>query len=270
MNEALLTHRDSAVQVLSINNPAARNALTPELFAAVPARLAEAQEDPTIGAIVLTGVGSTFCAGGDLKRLATRRAMSLEQRREGIEVLHDLIRAIRDCSKPVVAAVEGAAAGAGLSIALSCDMLVAARNASFSVAYVKVGLSPDAGATAFLSELVSRQMLTELCMTGAPVGGERMHALGAVNRLAESGGALADAIALAATLANGPHRAMARIKALCRSAGRNSLDAQLDLEATHMADSLGDDEAAEGIRAFFEKRRTDFLALRSAPSIGSC
>jgi enoyl-CoA hydratase/carnithine racemase len=264
-SKPVLSHREGAVRVLSFNNPAARNALTPELYAALPAALEEAQRDPGTGAIVLTGVGGTFCAGGDLKRLALRRAMKPDERRAGIEGLHGLIRAIRDCRKPVIAAVEGAAAGAGLSIALACDLLVAARNASFSVAYVKVGLSPDGGATAFLSEFVSRQVLTELCLTGSPVSGERMLALGVVNRLAEPGNALNEACALAKTMADGPERAIARIKSLCRHAGENSLEAQLDFEAQHMAASLGDDEAAEGIRAFFDKRPADFSALRRAP-----
>lgn len=266
MNEPILAHRDGAVQVLSFNNPAARNALTPEVYAALPAALEQAQRDPGVGTIVLTGVGGAFCAGGDLKRLAQRRAMAPTERRAGIESLHDLIRAIRDCSKPVIAAVEGAAAGAGLSIALACDMLVAARNASFSVAYIKVGLSPDGGATAFLSQFVSRQLLTELCLTGRPVTGERMHALGVANRLAESGSALTEAIALAQLLAVGPERATARIKSLCRHAGENTLEAQLDFEAEYMAESLGDDEAAEGIGAFFDKRPADFIALRRAPA----
>ena len=157
MNEPILVRREGAVQVLSFNNPAARNALTADVYQALPVALDAAQRDAETGAIVLTGVGSAFCAGGDLNRLAQRRAMTSPERRAGIENLHDMIRAIRDCGKPVIAAVEGAAAGAGLSIALACDLLVAARNASFSVAYVKVGLSPDGGATAFLSGVLSRQ-----------------------------------------------------------------------------------------------------------------
>ena len=191
--------------------------------------------------------------------------MTPPERRAGIENLHDMIRAIRDCSKPVIAAVEGAAAGAGLSIALACDLLVAARNASFSVAYIKVGLSPDGGATAFLSGVVSRQLMTELCLTGRPVTGERMHALGVANRLSEPGSALSEAFAMAQSLAAGPERAIDRIKRLCRQAGENTLEAQLDLEADYMTESLGDDESAEGIAAFFEKRPADFVALRRAP-----
>lgn len=263
MSEPLLVHREGAVLVLSNNNPAARNALTPEFYAALPQALAEAEVDPAIGAVVLTGVGAAFCAGGDLHRLALRRTMTPAVRRANLEGLHDLIRAIQNCSKPVIAAVEGAAAGAGLSIALACDMLVVARNASFSVAYVKVGLTPDGGATAFLSEFVSRQVLTELCLTGERISGERMHALGAVNRLVEPGDALPAAITLAASIACGPQRAMARIKKLCRAASGTTLEQQLELEAGHMVESMGDDEAAEGIAAFFAKRRADFSGLHS-------
>ncbi len=262
MSEPILVCREGAVLVLSNNNPGARNALTPEFYAALPQALALAEADPAIGAIVLTGVGGTFCAGGDLHRLALRRAMTPAARRVNLEGLHDLIRSIQNCSKPVIAAVEGAAAGAGLSIALACDMLVAARNASFSVAYVKVGLTPDGGATAFLAEFVSRQVLTQLCLTGERINGERLHALGAVNALADPGDALAQAISLANRIAAGPQRAMARIKTLCRQASSNTLEQQLELEATHMVESMGDDEAAEGIAAFFDKRPAEFWALR--------
>jgi len=173
---------------------------------------------------------------------------------------------VRDCRKPVIAAVEGAAAGAGLSLALACDMLVAAKNAVFSVAYVKVGLTPDGGATAFLAEFVSRQVLTELCLTGERVSGERLHALGPVNRLAEPGQALAQALALAAQVAAGPQLAMARIKTLCRSAHANTLEEQLELEAQFMVQSQETEESREGMGAFLEKRPADFAPLRTRPA----
>ncbi len=249
------------------NNPGARNAITPGFYAALTAGLADAQADTETGAIVLTGAGGFFCAGGDLNQLAKRRELSPAERRERLEGLHDLVRTIRDCAKPVIAAVEGGAAGAGLSLALACDLLVSARDAFFSVAYVKVGLSPDGGATAFLSEFVSRQVLTELCLTGDRVSAERLAALGAVNRLTDKGAAEGEAVALAARIADGPARAIGRIKALCRRAHRASLESQLDLEAQHMVASLGDDEAAEGIAAFFAKRPADFRALRRAPGV---
>ena len=256
--EPLLVRREGAVLILSNNNVAARNALSPEFYAAVTTALAQAAADEHIGAVILTGEGGHFCAGGDLRQLARRRELPIAQRREKLEGLHDLIRAVRDCPKPVIAAVEGAAAGAGLSLALACDMLVAAKNSVFSVAYVKVGLTPDGGATAFLSEFVSRQVLTELCLTGERMSGERMAQLGAVNRLAEPGQALLQALVLAQQMASGPALAMARIKDLCRQAPHSTLEQQLELEAQYMVQSQETQESREGIGAFLEKRSPCF------------
>ncbi len=264
MSDALLLRTEGAVRVLVNSNPAARNAIRPELYDALQSALLDAAADPAIGAIVLVGDGDFFCAGGDLRALATRRELAPAERRLKIERLHDTIRAIRACPKPVIAAVEGGAAGAGLSLALACDMLVSARDAFFAMAYVKVGLSPDGGATAFLSQFLSRQLMTELCLLGERLTAERLHALGAVNRLTERGAALAEALALAARVADGPAHANARIKTLCAQAGSNSLGEQLDLEAGLMVESQGDDEAQEGIAAFFAKRAPDFTALRLA------
>lgn len=251
-----------AVRILVNSNPKARNAITPQLYEELPAALDEAVRDPAIGAIVLAGDGDFFCAGGDLRQLATRRELPPAERRVKIERLHGLVRALRDCPKPVIAAVEGGAAGAGFSLALACDMLVAAHGAFFSMAYVKVGLTPDGGATAFLAQFMPRQLMTELCLTGERVSAERLHALGAVNRLAEPGQAIEAALALADGFADGPSSAIARIKQLCGHAHGAPLAAQLDLEADLMAVSQGDPEAAEGIAAFFEKRAPAFTALR--------
>lgn len=263
-DDALLTRRDGAVLVLSNNNPPARNALTPGFYTGLTQALHAAGGDASVGAIVLTGEGGHFCAGGDLRQIATRRELPIAERRLRLEGLHNLVRALRDCPKPVVMAVEGAAAGAGLSLALAGDLLVAARNAQFSVAYVKVGLTPDGGATALLAEFVSRQVLTELCLTGERVSGERMHQLGVVNRLTEPGAALDTAIALAQQIATGPDLAMARIKHLCRMAPRNTLEQQLELEALYMPLSQETEESREGIGAFLEKRAADFTRLRRA------
>ncbi|MFC5514036.1 oxepin-CoA hydrolase, alternative type [Massilia jejuensis] len=262
MSAGLLIRTEGAVRVLVNSNPQARNAITPALYDALPAALDAAAADPAVGAIVFTGADGFFCAGGDLRQLATRRDLAPGERRGKIERLHALVRAIRACPKPVIAAVEGGAAGAGMSLALACDMLVAAHDAFFTMAYVKVGLSPDGGATSFLSQFLSRQQMMELCLLGERIPAGRLHALGAVNRLSEPGAALSEAIRLAARIASGPGNAAARIKLLCGHAGHASLDAQLDLEARLMAESQGDDEAREGIAAFFEKRAPDFAALR--------
>ena len=262
ISNAVLAQQQGAVRILINNNPATRNAITMGLYAELPKALADAQADPEVGAIVLTGAGDFFCSGGDLKQLATRHELSPIERREKLENLHQLIHAIRTCTKPVIAAVEGGAAGAGLSIALACDLLIAAQDAFFSVAYIKVGLTPDGGITAFLAEFVSRQILTELCLTGERITADRLHAMGAVNRLTHKGAALAEAITLGAQLAKGPARATSRIKDLCRHAHRADLAAQMHREAQYMVESQGDDEAAEGLAAFFAKRAPDFVALR--------
>ncbi|MFZ4831777.1 oxepin-CoA hydrolase, alternative type [Rouxiella sp. Mn2063] len=264
MSDILLTRREGAVLVLTINNPSARNAMSFEFFPALTAALAQAQTDPHIGAIVLMGADNFFCSGGDLRRLAHSHEFTLQQRRTGIETLHQMIRALRDCSKPVIAAVEGGAAGAGVSLALACDLLVIADNAYFSVAYVKVGLTPDGGVTGFLADAMPRQLATELCLTGERIFAPRLAQLGIANRLAEAGQVEMQAMTLAAWLAQGPGRAMGRIKKLCRAGSGNTLMQQLDLEAQCMVESQGDSEAREGISAFLEKRPADFVALRGA------
>lgn len=254
----LRVRQQGGVLVLSIDNPRARNALSPELYAALTQALHDAEGNDEIGAIVLTGEGGHFCAGGDLRRLAGRHLLSPLERRVNLEQLNTTVRALRGCSKPVVAAIEGAVAGAGVSVALACDILVAARDSTFSVAYVKIGLTPDGGATALLAEALSRHVLTELCLTGNPVTGERMHQLGVVNHSVEPGQALEHAIALAAQLANGPAVAMARIKELCGAAQYNSFDEQVELESKFMVEAQGGSESREGITAFLEKREADF------------
>lgn len=260
---ALLIKQRDGVRLLINNNPTVRNALSPELSTQLPAALAQAQEDAQVGAIVLTGAEGYFCAGGDLRQLATRRELSPPDRLRMLDRLHGMINAIRDCHKPVIAAVEGGCAGAGFSLALACDLLVTSPEAAFSMAYVKVGLSPDGGATAFLSQFVSRQILTELCLSGERLSGERLHALGAVNRLVAADQVQETAQTLAAQLAQGPSRTMGRIKQLCQSAYGNDVATQMALEAEQMVAAQGDAEAAEGISAFLQKRHADFTALRT-------
>lgn len=254
----LRMYREGSVQVLSIDNPDARNALSPELYVALTQALRDAADNDDIGAIVLTGEGGHFCAGGDLRRLATRHTLTPLERRTNIEQLNTIIRALRACPKPIIAAIEGAVAGAGMSIAFACDILVAARDTRYSVAYVKVGLTPDGGITSFLAESLSRHVLAELCLTGNSVTGERMHQLGAINHCVEPGQALAQAITLASTLADGPAKAMARIKQLCNASKHNSLNEQIELESTYMVEAQGGTEAREGIAAFLEKRKANY------------
>ena len=176
--------------VLTISNPAHRNALGPEIYAAGVEALNAADSNPDVRSVILTGAGATFCAGGNLQRLLDNRGKPKEVQSQSIDGLHGWIEAIRSFPKPVIAAVEGAAAGAGFSLALACDFIVAADNALFVMAYSSVALSPDGGGTWSLSRALPRQLVSELLMCGERLGAPRLHALGVVNQVTAPGAAL--------------------------------------------------------------------------------
>ncbi|MCR9125754.1 MAG: enoyl-CoA hydratase family protein [Rhodobacteraceae bacterium] len=238
-------------------NSARRGALSPELYARI-AEACAAAAAPRIRAVILTSEGTYFCAGGDLNVLIERARLTEDERRTKIDGLHGVIRAIRDCPVPVISAVEGGAAGAGASIALACDLIVAAESAQFTAAYVKAGLVPDGGLTAALARLLPRPLAMEMCLLGRPLSAERLAALGAVNLVVPPGQAQSEAMALADALARGPRGAQGAIRALVASAYDTSEAAQLDAERAAMARAQGGPEAAEGIAAFLEKRRPEF------------
>ena len=257
--EARAVVEDRGDQMLvTLSNPQRRNALSPAMYADLRAALDQAAADDRIGAVVLTGASGYFCAGGDLNALAERAALSREERRTRIEDLHATIRAIRACSRPVIAAVEGGAAGAGFSIALACDLLVAAEDASFAAAYVRVGLVPDGGLTASLARRVPASLAARLCLTGDPVGAPVLAGMGVVTDLCAPGQAHADAARLAARLARGPAGAQAAIKRLLADAYAGDFDAQMQRERDAMADALASPEAAAGIRARLDRTVPDF------------
>ncbi|GHB47418.1 enoyl-CoA hydratase [Pseudovibrio japonicus] len=235
-------------------NSSRRNALSAEYYEGLSQALDQANQDPEIRSVILRGESGYFCAGGDLNTLVKRREMTVSERRHNIEKLHNLVRQVRGCLKPVIAAVDGGAAGAGVSLALACDFLVAEQQAQFSLAYVKVGLVPDGGATASLSRLLPRQLVSEMCLLGQPVSAERLHQLGVVNVLTDRP-TLPDAHLLADRIAQGPAGTQASIKQLVDAADRNSFEVQMDLERDTMAEALGSDEAQEGINGFLERRR---------------
>lgn len=257
-DDAVRVARDGRVLTITLDDPGTRNALSRELYELGYPAVRAAGTDDTIGAIVITGAGGTFCSGGNINRLEESLEQSHAERLAAVGALHAWIKAIRTCPKPVIAAVEGAAAGAGCSLALACDLIVAARDARFVVSHVKIGLNPDGGATAFLTRALPPQLAAELCLTGDPVAAVRLHELGVVNRLAEPGAALGDAMAWAQRLASGPTAALGRAKALIEAAQENDLSTQLELEARLVTEARDHWEAREGLNAFLEKRRPDF------------
>ena len=240
-------------------NQAKRGALSPELYDCIRTALQTAQE-PRIRAVILTSEGEFFCAGGDLNVLISRRNLSEVERRGQIDILHDLVRAMRACPVPLIAAVEGGAAGAGLSLALACDLIVASEEAKFTAAYVKAGLVPDAGLTASMARMLPRPLAMEMCVIGRPIMAIRFAELGAVNRLCPVGQAFDQAMSYADTIAQGPRLAQGVIRTLVSEAYETSEAAQLDAERNAMAHAAGADEAAEGIAAFLEKRKPEYGA----------
>ncbi|MBJ3764181.1 enoyl-CoA hydratase/isomerase family protein [Maribius pontilimi] len=258
---ARIEHRGDALIVWNVN-AARRNALTPEYYAAV-VEACERAAVPGIAAVVLTGEGDFFCAGGDLNTLITRRELSEAARRDKIEGLHGVIRAIRACPAPVIAAVEGGAAGAGVSIAFACDMVVAARQARFTMAYVKAGLAPDGGLTQTLARVIPPHLLARLMLLGESVDAERLHMIGALSEICADGDALDTALSLADRLGDGPQDTQRAIKRLLVQGRAATLDTQLDAERDAMARAQGGDEAGEGIAAFLDKRPPDFRKLRA-------
>ncbi|MFK7836289.1 MAG: oxepin-CoA hydrolase, alternative type [Sulfitobacter sp.] len=235
-------------------NTAKRGALSPELYACIKEAMERAQE-PRIRAVVLTAEGPFFCAGGNLNTIIERRQISETERREKVDDLHDLLRAMRASPVPLIAAVEGGAAGAGLSLALACDLIVAAKDAKFTAAYVKAGLVPDGGLTSAMARLLPRPLAMEMCLLGRPVTAGRFADLGAISRLSAPGKALEEAMVLADTLAEGPREAQGVIRGLVAEAYEATEADQLDAERNAMAAAAGRDEAAEGIAAFLEKRK---------------
>jgi enoyl-CoA hydratase/carnithine racemase len=244
--------------VLTISNPEHRNALGPEMYAAGVEALNVAETNPEVRSVVITGEGSMFCAGGNLQRLQANRQQPPEVQAQSIEGLHSWMEAIRTFPKPVIAAVEGPAAGAGFSLCLACDLIVAAEDAVFVMAYVNVALSPDGGATWHLSRMLPRQVASELLLAGERIRAPRLHELGVVNRITAPGGALAEALALAETLNKRAPNAVASIKELMNEAADTSLNRQLAAERDHFVRNLHHRNAGIGIDAFLSKRPPDY------------
>ena len=241
--------------ILTLRNPELRNALDPAMYAAGVEALSVAESSADIRSVVITGSDGMFCSGGNLQRLLANRQQPPEVQAQSIEGLHSWIETIRTYPKPVIAAVEGAAAGAGFSLALACDFIVAARNAVFVMAYSNVALSPDGGASWSLSHALPRQIATEILMGGERMGAERLQALGVVNRLAEAGSALDAALALAEQLNAKAPNALASIKELLNETPHAHLTQHLDQERDHFVKNLHHANGGAGITAFLEKRQ---------------
>ena len=245
--------------VLTISNPEQRNALGPEIYTAGVEALNAADSNPEVRSVVIVGEGSHFCAGGNLQRLLDNRSKPREYQAQSIEQgLHSWIEEIRTFPKPVIAAVEGAAAGAGFSLALACDLIVAAENAVFVMAYSSVALSPDGGASWSLARALPLQLATEILMCGERLSAARLNELGVVNRIAAPGAALEEALRLADNLNERAPNALSSIKELLNDAQAQTLNRQLAAERDHFVENLHHANGGIGIGAFLSKQKPKY------------
>lgn len=253
MASALKSTSEGSTLILTISNPEFKNALGPEIYAAGIEALNAAETNPDIRSVIITGEGTVFCAGGNLQRLQANRRELPEVQAQSIEGLHNWIDSIRTHPKPVIAAVEGAAAGAGFSLALACDFCVAADNATFVMSYSTVGLSPDGGGSWALARSLPRALVSELLMCGERINAQRLHDFGLINRVSVAGGALAEAMKLAENLNARAPNVLASVKELINDAASNSLSQQLASERQHFIVNLHHANGGEGIDAFLNK-----------------
>ena len=257
--ENILFDVTDRIATITLNRPDALNATTDALYTELSNVLGEVAADREIACVILTGAGRGFCAGADLK--ARKDDMSpLERRDRHRWILRDVLGPLFRIEKPVIAAVNGPAAGAGFNLALACDLIVASDKASFSQAFAKVGLVPDLGGLWLLARVVGIARAKELCFTARKVVADEALLLGIAIKVVPHDSLLDEARALATTIAGGSPAALAMTKNLLDKAGSVTLDQMLEYESYAQTVAYLTPEYEEGVQAFREKRAPDFAA----------
>jgi 2-(1,2-epoxy-1,2-dihydrophenyl)acetyl-CoA isomerase len=255
--ETVLYQLDGGVLTLTLNRPDSYNACNEQLTTDLQAALKEAEKDASVRAIILTGAGKAFCSGQDLKDAPAsggRRSLadSLERR------YNPIIRRLTSLPKPVIAAINGVAAGAGCSLALACDIKIAAAGTYLLQAFVNIGLVPDSGSSYFLTRAAGYARAFEIASLGEKLPVERAAELGLINRVVGPEALMAEARSLADRYAAGPTRAYGYIKKMLHRAEHTSLDEALDYEIFMQEAAGRTSDYAEGVTAFVEKRKPEF------------
>lgn len=260
----LLASLEDNVLTLTLNRPEARNALSRELLDALSEQLNAAEQNPKVRAIVLTGAGKGFCAGGDVKAMAARnkngRTMTIDEaiHRQRVDQRATSGRLYK-IPKPTIAALPGAAAGAGLSLALSCDLRIMASNAIMTTAFARVGFSGDYGGTLFMSQLVGPAKARELYYLSERISADEALGLGLTNWVVEAGDLAARTQEIAKRLANGPSVAYRYMKEnIARAQSSGDVDDCMDLEVTHHVHCAATEDHKSAVKAFIDKREPEF------------
>jgi enoyl-CoA hydratase/carnithine racemase len=258
----LLCEIRSRVALITLNRPEARNALSDLLTPALRRMIKQCGDDPKVGALLISGAGNAFCAGGDVKGMgnnAGKAEQTLEERIADLQMKQrTLTGALVAVRKPTIAALSGPAAGAGLALALACDIRIAAESAIMATGYARIGLTGDYGIAWLLTRLAGTSWARELMFLSERIDARRCEALGLVNRVVPDAELREAAFALAKTLAEGPSTALASIKDNLDHAVTSDLLDSMDQEAENMIRAMRTTDHKEAVRAFIEKRKPAF------------
>ena len=258
-NEMVLQSLDKGLLTITMNRPDRRNALSPDMTRGLVDAARRAAEDAEVRAVLLKGAGGTFCVGGDVKSMAAGRApMSFEEKQVNLRKGMEVSRILHQMQKPVVAQLDGAAAGAGLSIALSCDLRVASESCKITTAFAKVGFSGDYGGTYFLTMMLGSAKARELYLLSPVLTAKEAFDLGMVTKVVPDAECEAAAREMAMSLAHGPSIALGYIKRNINNAETMSLEACFDGEAIHHSRAGETADHKEAAKAFVEKRKPAF------------
>ena len=258
--EALLYSVTDAVGTITLNRPEALNSTHDTLYRELGGLIRDIAADPAVGAVVLTGAGRGFCAGADVKSMKADAPM-LERRARHRWILRDILRPLIALEKPVIAAVNGAAVGAGFNIALACDIIIASEKAMFSQIFTKLALVPDLGGLYLLTRVVGLNKAKELCFTAKKISAAEGAELGFVNHVVPHDDLMPRAQALAAEIAAGPATSLAMIKTLLNKSSTATLDQMLEYESFAQAVAYSTPDHQEGVAAFREKRQPNFRGV---------
>ena len=249
---------ENGIATLTLNRPERLNALSMDIRSGLLDALERLGHDNNIGCIVLTGAGRGFCAGGDVKSMGERSDAGFEPRAAGIQFSNRIPRLMRTIPKTVIAMVNGVAVGAGLSMALACDLRIAARSARFGTGFLKIGLSGDWGGSWTLTRLVGTAKARELYLLGDMITAEQALAYGMVNRIADDADLATATMAMARRIADLPQIAVGYTKRNLHAAETGDFQSVLDMEAFHQARCSQTEDHREAVRAFGEKRKAAF------------
>jgi 2-(1,2-epoxy-1,2-dihydrophenyl)acetyl-CoA isomerase len=259
MNYQTITfEKHGAVARLTLNRPDAANAMNLQLMQELADIANRCEEDAGIRAILITGTGRFFCAGGDLQSFANDLGELPVLLKQLTMYLHTAISRFARMNAPVIAAINGPAAGAGMSLACACDLVLVAESASFTMAYTAAGLSPDGSASWYLPRRVGELRARELMLTNRKLSAAEAVDWGLATRVVKDDELLEEATKLATALAQGPTLSYGRVKTLLNDSFTHGLETQMEMESRCMAGSARSKDAAEGVTAFLNKRKAEF------------